>query len=240
MNSVKDHYENHLASFYAWMCGDFESKTKQQKSILSHWLTKNNSSQRALDLGCGHGLQTIALAEMGFEVTAVDFSRQLLDELRTHITGLPVTIREADILSPDLFDAQFDVIVCMGDTLTHLSSADDVNTLIQQSARSLVPGGKLVLSFRDLSVALTGDQRFLPVRADEHRIHTCFLEYFDHSVRVTDLLHEWHNGQWHTNVSSYLKLRLSSTAVKIFLSNSGLSFVAEELHERMVYLVAKK
>jgi 2-polyprenyl-3-methyl-5-hydroxy-6-metoxy-1,4-benzoquinol methylase len=35
----------------------------------------------AIDLGCGHGLQSISLANLGFCVKAVDFNTQLLHHL---------------------------------------------------------------------------------------------------------------------------------------------------------------
>lgn len=47
-----------------------------------------------------------------------------------------------------------------------------------------------LLSFRDYSVPLQDEKRFIPVRSDEGRILTCFLEYSEDSVLVHDILHE--------------------------------------------------
>ena len=57
---------------------------------------------------------------------------------------------------------------------------------------------------------LTGTARFLPVRADDQRILTCFLEYGPSHVTVHDLLHEREaGGAWRLQTSAYRKLRLS-------------------------------
>jgi transcriptional regulator with AAA-type ATPase domain len=59
---------------------------------------------------------------------------------------------------------------CMGDTLTHLSSRSEVSNLFQSVARALKPGGRFVVTYRDLaSVELLGLDRFIPVRSDDHR-----------------------------------------------------------------------
>ena len=75
--SVKEHYDRHLGKFYSWMAGDFEA----EQSLFQKFLYENKivpaSSKKAIDLGAGHGIQSVSLAMMGFEVTAVDFSEQL-------------------------------------------------------------------------------------------------------------------------------------------------------------------
>jgi hypothetical protein len=97
-----------------------------------------------------------------------------------------------------------------------------------------------VLSFRDLTQELESDQRFIPVKADEQRIHTCMLEYFPNFVRVTDILHEHQQGTWHMRVSSYAKLRLSAAIVVDYLREAGFVVESQETIQRMVYLVASK
>jgi 2-polyprenyl-3-methyl-5-hydroxy-6-metoxy-1,4-benzoquinol methylase len=44
----------------------------------------------AIDLGAGYGIQSIALANLGFRVRAVDFNRQLLEELSVNKKSLPI------------------------------------------------------------------------------------------------------------------------------------------------------
>ncbi|KAL2914084.1 hypothetical protein HK105_206342 [Polyrhizophydium stewartii] len=70
-----------------------------------------------------------------------------------------------------------DAIVCMGDTLTHLGSLDEIDSLVASSFGALAPGGRLVLQFRDLTQPLFGTDRFIPVRSDERTVFTCFLEW---------------------------------------------------------------
>ena len=84
-----------------------------------------------------------------------------------------------------------DLVVCMGDTLTHLPDRSVVETLVQDAASALGNEGVFIASFRDYaSVELQGASRFIPVRSDARRILTAFLEYEGEIVRVHDLLYE--------------------------------------------------
>jgi len=64
--TVKEHYDNHLASFYEWMTGDFETKQKEQQDFFER-AESNRCKQIAIDLGSGHGLSIYALARLGFK-----------------------------------------------------------------------------------------------------------------------------------------------------------------------------
>jgi trans-aconitate methyltransferase len=97
MSTVNEHYERLLSQHYTWMFGvSFEDRVTEQKSFLSRTLAPLHytpEAATAVDLGCGPGFQTIALAQLGFSpVIAVDTSAELLDELRSHIGSLPVRI----------------------------------------------------------------------------------------------------------------------------------------------------
>lgn len=239
--TVKEHYDNHLGNFYSWMVGDFDEKEQSQEMFFRKYGISSQSAGVAVDLGAGNGIQTIALAKSGFEVKAVDFNPQLLNELKERSYGLNIEVIEDDLRNVTRFKGNKpQLIVCCGDTLTHLDSKTEVEKLILDCAKVLVENGKLVLTFRDYSSELTGESRFIPVKSDKERILTCFLEYFPEFVCVTDLLHELENGVWVQKVSSYKKIRISTSFVISVLQNSGFKISLNEVINRMTTIIAVK
>jgi SAM-dependent methyltransferase len=200
-----------------------------------------HENRLAIDLGCGNGIQSIALAKLGFNVIAIDFNQQLLSELHKRIDNLPITIHETDILNfEDTIENQVEFICCMGDTISHFSSIDEIRKIIKTIYSKLIDSGKVVLSFRDYSLALNGDNRFIPVQSDDHQILTCFLEYSDDKVNVTDLLYVNENGKWIQKVSSYQKMRISEMLIKELLIAQGFDIESCEIINRLVHIIASK
>lgn len=239
--NTKDHYDNHLGNFYSWMIGDFETRSNEQYSFFQSHDLIPKGNKVALDLGCGNGIQSIALARLGFDVIAIDFNNTLLSELELHKDGFSIKTLHTDMMNFNLkVVSPVEVIICMGDTISHLSSVEDFHEIVGRMHSKLSASGKMVLSFRDYSTALCGESRFIPVKSDENRILTCFLEYFDDKVSVTDLLHEQENGKWVQKVSSYQKVRISEEQVKQLLSEHGFSIDSSETINRLVYIVATK
>ena len=208
MATVKEHYDSHLGRFYSWMLGDLTERSQQQLQYFREQNISPGENGLALDLGCGNGIQSIALADLGFKVISIDFNKTLLDELKVNAGERPITVVEASITDVQQYAKACELVVCMGDTISHLDSVEQVEQLFAELFRILVPDGKLVISFRDMMVALEGEKRFIPVRSDATRILTCFLEYHDGYVMVNDLLYESEDGQWKFSASAYKKLRL--------------------------------
>lgn len=240
--TAKDHYDNLLGNFYSWMIGDFNSKVKENESYFRENFITASEQALAIDLGCGNGIQSIALANLGYKVVSVDFNKQLLLELYSNKADLPVLLIENDILDylKGSQDTHPELIVCMGDTICHLSTFEDVEELIRKSFKMLKTGGKLVLSFRDYSIPLEDTSRFIPVKLDDYRIMTCFLEYSETKITVTDLIYEKHNGSWHQKVSSYKKLRMSQDYLISQLKKAGFKLDSQKTTNRMIHLIAEK
>lgn len=222
MNSVSDHYSQLLAPIYSWTSGSVEAALEAGKAEIGELLLQLPANALVVDLGAGFGMHAIPLARAGARVMAVDSSTELLAELDRLAEGLAVESVADDLLS---FRAHLKekaaAVFCMGDTLTHLPEHTHVDFLVQEVHEALGPGGHFVLSFRDYSEPLEGDARFIPVRSDERRILTCFLEYEEDTVVVHDILHERAGDAWETRVSSYRKLRLSPDRVIASLETSG-------------------
>jgi len=100
---------------------------------------------RVLDLGCGGGLLSEALARAGARVTAIDLGSEVIDVARLHLleSGLDVDYREcsAEALAAEM-PGQFDAITCM-EMLEHVP---DPSAILQACARLLKPAGQLFVS----------------------------------------------------------------------------------------------
>jgi SAM-dependent methyltransferase len=195
----------------------------------------------AIDLGAGHGLQSVPLAKLGFNVTAVDFNIQLLAELEINARGLNIEIIKDDIKNIKQFvNKEVELIICCGDTLSHLDNKKEIENLLTDISTTLKSGNKTLLAFRDYSMELTGDNRFIQVKSDDTRILTCVLDYENEVVRVTDLLHEKTETGWKQKVSSYNKVRILTSEIVKRLEVSGMEIQLNEVINGMSTIIAVK
>jgi SAM-dependent methyltransferase len=229
--SAIEHYETFLASHYTWMSGPYDDKVAHHQALFTQLGVSPTLTGKALDLACGPGCQSIALARLGFFVTAIDANAQLLAELNQHADRLEIlTVQHdlCDLSTCSALPAQVDLAICMGDIITHLPSRQCVTTLFNEVSRLLVPGGKFILGFRYLSQELHGLDRFIPVRGDNERVMTCFLEYEPDTVVVHDLIYMRQGEGWELRKSAYRKLRLSHGWVQSQLEAQGFEVLSQE------------
>jgi len=239
--TVKEHYDKHLGDFYAWMMGDFAEKQLEQQLFFQRHNIAPASTGYAVDLGAGNGIQSVSLAKLGFRVKALDFNRKLLSELKHNSKGLKVEAIEDDIRSLSKYaDPQPELIVCMGDTIAHLDSQKEIELLLIDGIAALDYNGKLIISFRDYTKEVLGDNRFIPVKSDDNRILTCVLEYYPDFIRVTDLLYEKEKTGWKQKASSYIKVRVSAASIKKCLVKNGMKIDFEESVNKTITLITSK
>lgn len=225
MATAQDHYDGLLGPVYAWMVGDFDAAAARHAALFERLSIRPGATARAVDLGAGHGTSTRPLAELGFDVVALDFCAALLEELGRRCAGLRVRGVEGDIADFERHvETPVDVVACLTDTLVHLPDEDAVDALLAGAGRALAPGGRFVATFRDyVSRTPAGTERFIPVRADDTRILTCVLDYGPERVTVYDLLHErGADGVWRQRVSSYTKLRIDPARLAERAAAAGL------------------
>lgn len=238
--SATEHYEKNLSPIYSWMQGGVDAAFAAGTTELEQLDLKIPPGALAVDLGAGFGMHAVPLARAGARVIAIDSSELLLAELGSHISGLQVRTVRDDLLSfRGHVQEKAHAILCMGDTLTHLPEHTNVDYLIQEVAEVLDRDGRFVLSFRDYTVPLADEHRFIPVRSDDSRILTCFLDYGEDTVTVYDILHEREGDAWETRVSSYQKLRVAPDHVIGSLESLGFKARRETGHRGMVRIVAE-
>jgi 2-polyprenyl-6-hydroxyphenyl methylase/3-demethylubiquinone-9 3-methyltransferase len=100
---------------------------------------------RVLDVGCGGGLLSEALAREGAQVTALDLSPDLIEIAKLHLleSGLTVDYRLQSVEAlADVEPGSFDAITCM-EMLEHVP---DPGSVLAACEKLLKPGGRIFLS----------------------------------------------------------------------------------------------
>ena len=152
--------------------------------------------------------------------------------------GLPVEAVPGDLRDVEaLVPTGVDVVVCMGDTLSHLEREADLERLFAGVATRLVGGGRFVVSFRDLGGELRDLDRIIPVCAADDIVMTCFLEYEPATVKVHDLIWVRKRDGWVFRKGVYRKLRLTADTVAARLESAGFTLERHQAPGGMVVLV---
>jgi SAM-dependent methyltransferase len=242
VKSVREHYDEFLGPVYSWILGDFDIARQRNEALFSDLGLAPRTGAIAVDLGAGPGCQSLPLAERGYHVLAIDFCESLVTELARHAGDLPVRAVCDDLTGfRSHMSDPADLIVCMGDTLVHLTDVATVDRLLDDVVASLNPGGRFIYSIRDyFSVVPEGADRFIPIRSSETQIFTCFLDYLDDVVHVHDVLHEKGADGWRMSISDYRKLRLDTARIDARLRLGGLEIVDRRLADGMIVGVAEK
>jgi 2-polyprenyl-6-hydroxyphenyl methylase/3-demethylubiquinone-9 3-methyltransferase len=100
---------------------------------------------RVLDVGCGGGILSEALAGLGAQVMGIDLSGASLEVARQHAVaqGLSIDYRHEDLenIAP-AYEESFDAVTCM-EMMEHVP---DPARIVEASARALKPGGHFFCS----------------------------------------------------------------------------------------------
>ena len=114
---------------------------------LAFWVNlANEYGDPVLELACGTGRVTVALAQEGFSVTGIDNSEEMLKEARRKSAeaGVEVEWVKADMRDFDL-DKVFSLIILPANALCHLLDLSDFEACLMNVRKHLAPNGRFVI-----------------------------------------------------------------------------------------------
>jgi SAM-dependent methyltransferase len=118
-----------------------------RRVLHAHYARVFRAGQRVLDVGCGTGIDAIALARLGVSVVGIDGSAAMIQRLNEKVAdaGLKglvearvLRIQDLDTLAGERFDGAVSAFAS-------LSSLPDLAGFARDAARLVRPGGRLVL-----------------------------------------------------------------------------------------------
>lgn len=146
-NTTLDRQESNKFNMLAAEWWDYNGPLKTLHDInqLRLKFLENSCSlkgKRILDVGCGGGIFSEALALKGATVTGIDVNADLIAVAASHALDNKISIQYESTLIEDFDAPAFDIVVCM-ELLEHISNPA---LLINHCARLLKSGGALFLS----------------------------------------------------------------------------------------------
>jgi SAM-dependent methyltransferase len=133
-------------------------------------LREARRGDRALDLGCGAGAFTVALAEAGADVVGVEIAETALARARAAHEGLDFRLATLDGPLP-FEDGAFD-LVWASEVIEHVA---DTERWLSEVRRVMTPGARLLVttpSHGRLRVAVLGVERFSEPFGDHLHLYT--------------------------------------------------------------------
>ena len=121
-----------------------------------------NKAELVLDLGCGTGKMTLELARRGYDMTAIDYSTEMLNVARDAAEKTGVD-RQILFLNQDMREFELygtvDVVVSCLDSINHLTSKKDLVSCFALVHNYLMPDGLFIFD-------INGRYKFENIYAD--------------------------------------------------------------------------
>lgn len=119
-------------------------------------------ARRVLDAACGTGMHALALAERGYEVVGADLSAGMIRRAQANATAVGREVRFEVIGLGNLsarIDGSFDALLCLGNSLPHVLTPEDLAVAVGDFAACLRPGGLLLIQNRNFDALLARHRR---------------------------------------------------------------------------------
>ena len=125
-----------------------------------------STSARVLDAACGTGMHAIALARQGFNCAGADLSRRMIEEAvqNAENAGVNIDFKVAGFgeLQQRFTPRKFDALLCLGNSLPHVLTTQELQQTLVDFARCLRPGGLLLIQNRNFDAILERKERWMP------------------------------------------------------------------------------
>jgi SAM-dependent methyltransferase len=140
---------------------------------------------RVLDAACGTGIHAIALAQNGYPAAGADLSGGMVERARANAAAFGVSVRFEKAGFGDLRrvfgSGQFDALICLGNSLPHLLTPQDLAIALADFAACLRPSGLILVQNRNFDAVMARRERWMePQSYREGDSEWIFVRFYDY------------------------------------------------------------
>ena len=175
------------------------------------------------DLACGTGSATRILAEMGYRVTAVDLSEDMLTEAMdkcSDLENLPTFVHQN--LAQLSLPRAVDMAVCFLDSLDYILDPTDCEAAIRRTYKALNPGGIFIFDVNTPEKLRAMDgQVFLD---EDDDVYCVWRGEFDEERNICSYgmdLFQRQDEVWHRSFEEHREYAYSIEQLTSYLKNAG-------------------
>jgi len=213
-------------------------------------LTQNNLSRirplapkgKILDFGAGTGRISIPLAKEGYEVTAIDCSSQMLQELKRKAHDLNLNIATHQSLT-DVISQDFDMSLAIFTVLAYIKTESELKAVFENIFSLLRPGGLFMFDLenregydlickRNNGIVHNKPFDFVKVTFQENDSNLC--EYFEDVKGITP------NGESFDYTERFIIRFWTLNEVRSIFNEIGFTEIETFTFANAQYLILKK
>jgi glycine/sarcosine N-methyltransferase len=163
-----------------------------------------------LDAACGTGMHAIALAKQGNQVSGADLFPEMIEiaQENANSAGVKVKFRAVGFgaLSTEFNPSLFNAVLCLGNSLPHLLSREDVVGALDDFNKCLLPCGMLLIQNRNFDSVMQKKARWMEPQAflegDKEWLFQRFYDFeADGTIRFTIVtLSRTVGADWQTSI----------------------------------------
>ncbi|MBP1715252.1 MAG: putative methyltransferase [Deltaproteobacteria bacterium] len=168
------------------------------------------SARSILDMACGTGWHSIALAQKGYLTAGCDISSAMIHRARQNAaeSGVGVLFEVADFSQLGKIPGAFDFLLCLGNSLPHVLSESALREAFQKMKSKIKRGGGIIIHNLNYDLRLKKQPRFFAAEGNAEVLVWRFADYGTEFLTFHTALFE-RNGskspQWSVKVNSTLQ-----------------------------------
>jgi SAM-dependent methyltransferase len=161
---------------------DWQARLAYEMPFLERLLSQDGVC-RVLDTACGTGHHAVALARRGWEAVGADLSAEMIALARQNGAragvAVPFVVAGFGQLA-DRVGGSFDALLCLGNSLPHVLTSQELRATLADFAAVLRPGGLLFIQNRNFDAVMADRVRWMSPQARwEGDREWLFLRFYD-------------------------------------------------------------
>ncbi len=165
----------------------FEKAVELKKKLFKNILRDNHKT--IADIGCGTGSDSIALAEMGYNVKSFDPSAQMLDKakLNANKRGLDLNSYQFGASQiPDDFNGKFDIVISIGNTFANIEK-ESFQPSVKKCYDLLKEQGSLFIQVLNYKLIIKENKRIVNITESEEHFFIRFYDFINDEIKFNIL-----------------------------------------------------